>query len=196
MDSSSLYDERALFIRISEGDEAAFAICYSEYGRGLLPFLTRLTGSGDDGEEVMQEVFLKIWLYRDKLAEVENPRSWLFRVAANTARNWLKKKMRAGRLMPGHQGQWEVPDSSPSEQVDMKSIAGVVHRTIRSFPPQRRRIYQLSREEGLKPAEIAARLGVSVSTVKNTLLSALKTIRENIEGSGFWGTVLFFLLKK
>jgi len=82
------------------------------------------------------------------------------------------------------------------EQVDLKSIAGVVQRTILSFPPQRKLIYQMSREEGLKPGEIAARLQLSVSTVKNTLLSALKTIRENIEEAGFWGTIFLILLKK
>jgi RNA polymerase sigma-70 factor (ECF subfamily) len=71
-----------------------------------------------------------------------------------------------------------------------------VQRTILSFPQQRRRIYQLSREEGLKPSEIAARLDLSVSTVKNTLLSALKTIRDNIEESGLWGTFLLLFLKR
>src|ERR1700737_1439693 len=93
MDSSPLYNEQALFIRISEGDEIAFSTCYSEYGRMLMPFLVSRVGSRDSAEEIIQEVFLKVWLYRDRLAEVDNPRSWLFRVAANTGRNWLKKKM-------------------------------------------------------------------------------------------------------
>lgn len=194
MDSSSPYHDRALFIRISEGDEAAFTLCYAEYSRSLLPFLTRLAGSRDNAQEVMQEIFLRVWLYRDKLAEVENPRSWIFRVAANTARNWLKKQLRAGREMGV--GQNDIADSVPQDRLDLKAMAGIIDRTVRSFPPRRRRIYQLSREAGLKPAEIADRLGVSVSTVKNTLLAALKTIRENIGESGFWGTILFFLLKK
>lgn len=196
MYSSSPDNEQALFIRIAEGDETAFSVCYAEYGRVLLPFLIRLVGSRDSAEEVIQEIFLKVWLYRDRLAEVENPKSWLFRVAANTGRNWLKKKMTDEQKMRQHQRQWDVPDSSLSEQVDLKSIAGVVQRTILSFPPQRRRIYQMSREEGLKPSEIATQLDLSVSTVKNTLLSALKTIRENIEEAGFWATLFFFFLKK
>jgi len=196
MDSSPLYNEQALFISISEGDEAAFSTCYSEYGRTLLPFLVKLVGSRDSAEEIIQEVFLKVWLYRDRLAEVDNPKGWLFRVAANTGRNWLKKKMIAEQKILEHQRQWEAPDSLAPEQVDLKSIAGVVQRTILSFPPQRKLIYQMSREEGLKPGEIADRLQLSVSTVKNTLLSALKTIRENIEEAGFWGTIFLILLKK
>ncbi len=196
MDPSPLYNEQALFISISEGDEAAFSTCYAEYGRILMPFLVRLSGSKDGAEEIIQEIFLKVWLYRDRLAEVDNPKNWLFRVAANTGRNWLKKKMLVEQKMLLHQRQWDVPDNSPSEQVDLKLIAGVVQRTILGFPPQRRRIYQMSREEGLKPSEIAARLDLSVSTVKNTLLSALKAIRENIEAAGLLATALFFFLKK
>jgi RNA polymerase sigma factor (sigma-70 family) len=196
MDSSTPYNEQALFIRISEGDEAAFSVCYAEYGRELMPFLIRLAGSADIAEEIVQEVFLKIWLHRDRLAVVDNPRNWIFRVAANTGRNWLKKQMtdrQKMRLLPPSP---HGPADVPADQVDLKAIAAVVQRTILSFPQQRRRIYQLSREEGLKPSEIAARLDLSVSTVKNTLLSALKTIRDNIEESGLWGTFLLLFLKR
>ena len=195
MDKSSLYIEKALFNSISEGDEAAFNTCYAEYGRSLLPFLVKMTGSRHSAEEIIQEVFLKVWLYRDRLAEVENPGGWLFRVAANTARNWLKKEMILEQKMQEHQQQREPADSTVPEQVDVKAIAEVVQRTIQSFPPQRKLIYRMSREEGLKPAEIAARLDISVSTVKNTLLSALKTIRENIDEAGLWSAFLFFFLK-
>lgn len=188
--------EQALFISISEGDEMAFTTCYSEYGRMLMPFLVRLVGSRDSAEEIIQEVFLKVWLHRDRLAEVENPRSWLFRVAANTGRNWLKKQMLIEQKMQEHHRQHDIPAPVTPDHVDFKSIAGVVQRTIQSFPPQRRRIYEMSREEGLKPAEIAARLELSVSTVKNTLLSALKTIRENIEQAGLWATIFVVFLKK
>ena len=199
MDSSSTnfpYNEQALFKSISEGDEAAFATCYAEYGRMVMPFLLKLVGTRDSAEEVIQEIFLKVWLYRDRLAEVDSPRSWLFRVAANTGRSWLKKKMASEQRQQQHrQGQQDTVDIFP-ERVDLQSIAAVVQRTVLSFPPQRRRIYQMSREEGLKPSEIAARLDISVSTVKNTLLSAVKAIRENIEQAGFLGAWFLFLLKK
>ena len=192
---NSSYIENELFVRISEGDEAAFSMCYAEYGRMLMPFLIRLVGSRDSGEEIIQEVFLKVWLHRDRLAEVENPKSWLFRVAANTGRNWLKKKM----MIEHHLRSQERPEGFhdlTAEALDLRTVAHLVQTTIQSFPPQRKLIYQMSREEGLKPAEIAARLQLSVSTVKNTLLSALKAIRENIEEAGLLGTILFFFMKR
>src|SRR5882757_3301449 len=115
MQESPMTHDHALFISISEGDEMAFTTCYSEYGRVLMPFLVRLVGSRDSAEEIIQEVFLKVWLYRDRLAEVDNPRSWLFRVAANTGRNWLKKQMLIEQKMQEHQRQWDIPDSAIPE---------------------------------------------------------------------------------
>ena len=193
---NSSYIENDLFLRISEGDEAAFTFCYAEYGKMLRPFLIKLIGTRDGAEEIVQEVFLKVWLHRDRLTEVENPKSWLFRVAANTGRNWLKKKMTIEQHLRVQQGQPEAADDLMAEKLDLRSITHLVRQIIHSFPPQRKLIYQLSREEGLKPAEIAQRLEISVSTVKNTLLSALKTIRERIEEAGLLGSILLFLIKR
>ena len=192
---NSSYIEDQLFIRISEGDEAAFTFCYTDYGKMLRPFLFKLIGTRESAEEIIQEVFLKVWLHRDRLAEVENPRSWLFRVAANTGRSWLKKKMMIEQHLRVRQAAEATHDPMP-ERLDMLKIASLVQETIQSFPTQRKLIYRMSREEGLKPAEIAERLQVSVSTVKNTLLTALKTIRENIEEAGLLGTFFFFFLKR
>jgi RNA polymerase sigma-70 factor (family 1) len=196
MNSSYLNSENHLFISISEGNETAFGQCYAEYGRMLMPFLIKLVGSRDSAEEIIQEVFLKVWLHRDRLAAVENPRSWLFKVAANTGRNWLKKKMMIEQHMRTQRDQTEASADLMAESLDLRSVARLIQETIQSFPPQRKLIYQMSREEGLKPAEIAARLQLSVSTVKNTLLSALKTIRENIGDAGLLGAFFLFFIKR
>ena len=196
MNTFSLADEQEIFARIAEGDESAFSMCYSHYGRLLLPSLLRLLGQRDIAEEVIQEVFLKVWLHRDKLAEVDNPGGWLMRVTANTARDWLKKRARAGRKVT-ESGRFNSAGNTVEEsRIDMKALAGIIRDTVSSFPPQRRLIYELSREEGLKPAEIAERLGISVSTVKNTLLSAIKVIREKVGEAGFWLTFLYYFLKR
>lgn len=196
MNTFSLADEQEIFARIAEGDEFAFSICYSHYGRLLLPSLLRLLGQRDSADEVIQEVFLKVWLYRDRLADVDNPRAWLMRVTANTARDWLKKRARAGRKIAASDSLSDARDVAEESRIDMKALAGIIRNTVTSFPPQRRLIYEMSREEGLKPSEIAERLGLSVSTVKNTLLSAVKAIREKVGEAGFWLTFLYYFLKR
>src|SRR5690349_13880575 len=150
---NSSYIENDLFIRISEGDEAAFTFCYAEYGTMLRRFLVKLTATRAAAAESVRDVFFKVWLHRDRLAEVDNPKSWLFRVAANTGRSWLKKKMTIEQHLRKQQGQPEAADDFMAERLDLRSVTHLVQQTIHSFPPQRKLIYQLSREEGLKPAE-------------------------------------------
>jgi RNA polymerase sigma-70 factor (ECF subfamily) len=196
MDRASLPNEQQLFNRIAEGDESAFSECYLYYGRLLMPSLIRLLGQRESAEEVVQEVFLKVWLFRDRLVGLNNPKGWLLHVAANTARDWLRKKAREQRRVAEIGRLMDSPEISGEYRTDLQMLRAVVRRAVDSFPPQRRRIYQMSREEGLKPSEIAARMGLSVSTVKNTLLSALHAIREVVEKAGFWTVFLFYFLKR
>jgi len=196
MELHHLPDEREIFARIAEGDESAFSRCYLYYSPRLMPFLIRLLGDRDSAEEVIQEIFLKVWLFRDSLSDVGNPRNWLFRATANTARDWLKKQAAARRKLEEGWRRTPIEDSAPPDRTDLQALTEVIKQTVLSFPPQRRRIYELSREEGMKPAEIATQLGLSVNTVKNTLVAALKAIRENVESSGFWISVLLYFVKR
>jgi RNA polymerase sigma-70 factor (ECF subfamily) len=190
-------NEKDLFLRIAEGNEPAFRELYQLYGRLMLPFLTKLTGSQDIADEIIQEVFLRVWLYRDKLPGIDYPRAWIFQIGANQAHTWLKKNTRAARAAWLHQDVQVIADNPVEASLTVNAIKALVQQAIEELSPQRRRIYLLQREHGMKPAEIASQLGLSVSTVKNTLLVAAKDIREKVEKAGYlpyW--LILFLLKK
>lgn len=189
-------NEKDLFLRIAEGDESAFRELYRWYGRLLFPFLTKLTDSQDTADEIIQEVFLRIWLYRDKLPTIDHPRAWIFQIGSNQAHTWLKKNMRAAKAIRLHQDGHTTTDSSVEISLTVNAIRTLVKQAIEELSPQRKRIYLLQREHGMKAAEIASQLGVSVSTVKNTLLAAAKAIREKVEKAGYlpyW--LILFLMK-
>jgi len=190
-------NEKDLFLRIAEGDEAAFRELYRLYGRLLFPFLLKLTDSRDITDELIQEVFLRVWLYRHTLPTIDHPRAWIFQIGSNQAYTWLQKNMRAAKAMRLHQdAQPTVTDSPVEVSLTVNDIRNLVKQAIDELPPQRKRIYLLQREHGMKPAEIASQLGISVSTVKNTLLVAAKAIREKVEKAGYlpyW--LILFLIK-
>lgn len=190
-------NEKDLFLRIAEGNEPAFRELYQLYGRLMLPFLTKLTGSQDIADEIIQEVFLRVWLYRDKLPGIDYPRAWIFQIGSNQAHTWLKKNMRAAEAARLHQDVQVTADNPVEAALTVNAIKALVQQAIEELSPQRRKIYLLQREHGMKPAEIASQLGLSVSTVKNTLLVAAKDIREKVEKAGYlpyW--LILFLLKK
>ena len=68
---------------IAEGDESAFTDLFNHYYPALRPFIWKFTGSQTDSEEILQETFIRIWLNRDKLPEIDNMRNWIFTIAAN-----------------------------------------------------------------------------------------------------------------
>lgn len=177
--------DKIIISRIIEGDEEAFRELYFRYNKLLHPFLYQLTGSVDITSELIQETMLRIWLYRDKLAEAEQPRAYIYRIAANRAHTWLKNKLlRTSLENQMNRHTVEYTDDVHSSLI-VKSMLEVVQQAISELPEQRRRIYQLNREYGLKATEISRQLLISVSTVKNALYEAVKYIREQVEKAGY-----------
>jgi RNA polymerase sigma-19 factor, ECF subfamily len=188
-------DERELFLRIAEGDENAFRECYHHYGRLLFPFLFRFTRSEPMAEDLVQETLLRVWLRRDQLVAIEHPRAWVFRIASNLALTWLERQGVQQRVLAAV-GTESADTSDPQEILTVRAIRQVVLEAVAEMPERRRMIYQLHRQEGLKTSEIASRLGVTESTVRNTLMAAIRYVREQVEKAGYtlplWLILLFF----
>lgn len=192
MSSDANHIEKELFSRIAESDESAFRDLYLRYGKILFPFLQNLTKSETATDDLIQETLLRIWLHRDRLSDVEYPRAWIHRIAANLAINWLRKEaveestVREFGRRPGQ--HIDHPESTFAVQ----AIRTIVQQTLDAMPAQRRRIWLLHREQGMKATEIASELGISNSTVKNTLVTAARFIREQVEKAGY-GLPLWFI---
>jgi len=188
-------DEKELFLRIAEGDETAFRDLYQTYGKLLFPFLARLTGSNDIADEIIQEVFLRVWFSRDKLPAVDFPRAYIFRIASNRAYEWLRKNSHIVQADLQQLDEQPIQAEMAEAAMTIKAMKMVVKQAIADLPPQRMHIYRLSREQGMKPADIAAELNLSVSTVKNTLVVATKFIRERLAQAGYLTGILFLFIK-
>jgi RNA polymerase sigma-70 factor (family 1) len=166
---------------ISEGDERAFAKFFDAYYVRMYRYAYNFSRSRTDAEEILQEGFLRVWLYRDKLTGIENIEAWLYRVISRECLSMLKRKMSLRNysleLTADNESMHPETGRTPADIIELQEIQGVVKQVVDQMPAQRKRIYRMSREEGKKPAEIADELLLSVSTVKNTLSQALKEIR-------------------
>ena len=191
--NSSLNKERELLLSVSENDEEAFGKLYRYYQAELKPLVWKYAGSGIEAEEILQETFLKVWLNRDKLPGIDNFRAWIFKVASREYLNALRKKLHydkrlaAFSAMPGT----DIPES-PFELTRIREIKASIARAIVQLSPQRRTIYEMSRNQGLKIDEIAEKLSISPQTVKNVLLTVTRFIREYLMAEGH-GPFLFIL---
>lgn len=177
MTNSVSNTEKELFSRIAEGDEQAFKQLYLQYLPKLRPYLVDMVKSAAD--DVIQEAFIRIWMNRDKLSAVEYPASWIFKVAANECYKALRKISYDMKISDNlKQEHFEEPD------IQYKQTREYVNEAIAQLTPQRKKIYEMSRLEGKKPAQIATELNLSVSTIKNTLTTTLEQIRTYLADKG------------
>lgn len=182
-----LHDEKALLQQIALGDEAAFSTLFYAYLDNLQPFITKLTGSAEDTEEVIQETFIRLWISRDKLGEVQTPNAWIYTVAANECYKYLKKRSSRDHGLSdlARTNTRAVGDQSALHALQLKEVSRLLKEAVSQLPDRRRRIYQMSRDEGMKIPEIAEALRISPNTVKNTLVSSLGFIRKYLVAKGY-----------
>jgi len=144
----------------------------------LQPFMMKLTRSATDTEELIQETFMRIWMSRDKLEAVRSLHAWIYTIAANECYKYLKKRngrQRDHAVLGRDEGG---EDRSVLDGLNLKEVNRLVVEAVDRLAPGRRRIYEMSRNEGLTIPEIASRLQISPNTVKNTLVTSLKFIRK------------------
>jgi RNA polymerase sigma-70 factor (family 1) len=193
--------EHEWFRQMAAGDTAAFAEIFHYYNARLFPFVRRMTKSDVVAEEIVQEVFLRLWVHREKMAAMERPGAWLFLVASNLSMTHLRNAVNAAVKHAGAHRQATSTHGRDAllEELDAREMVVIVEAAVRQLPPRRQEIFRLSRHEGLTHQEIADRLSISPHTVKDHLVLALKTIREYIRrqtGSSFGIILLIELLKK
>lgn len=201
MRSESIPVEQDWFRQIAAGDTHAFTELFHYYNARLFPFIRRLTRSETIAEEIVQEVFLRLWVNREKVAGMENPGAWLFLVASNLSLTHLRNAVNLAVKHAGAYRQSGVATAGDQllQELDSKEMAALVEAAVHRMPPRRQQIFRLSRQEGLTHQEIAEKLSLSPSTVKDHLVLALKSIREYLHsrtGSSVGVILLIEFLKK
>ncbi len=176
----------SLFALIADGDEPAFEQLYNLYLPELYPVILNVVRTELVVKDIIQEIFLYLWMDREKLTGVDQPRNWIFRIAYNRSYSWLKKQIvreRAAQTMLDQQAAI-TSTSSTEEAVHFSEAARFVMDAINHLPPKSQQIYRLSREAGLKPAAIAEQLGMDVQAVKNSLYRSGKTLKAALADKG------------
>jgi RNA polymerase sigma-70 factor (ECF subfamily) len=190
-----LHNEKILLRLIAEGDEVAFRSLFHAYVPLVQAAVTKLIRNREAVPDVVQEIFLRIWLARDQLPEIDNPRSWILRIVYHQAFNWLRQqKAQRKRDLVLSETIQAVSSLSTEEAAQFEETSRIVQAAIDQLPPQARKVYLLNREEGLKIGEIAQQLQLSTQTVKNTLGRSVKAIRNYLCREGIFLPICLWIL--
>lgn len=185
MDINQINTEKALFSRVAQGDEEAFNRLFHTYVPRLHTLVMKVTRSEGVAKDIIQEVFLYLWMDRESLAEVEVPQNWIFKIAYNRSYSWLARQVSRNRKYNEFKQQNPAEEEdSLAQTVSLNETARLIREATALLPEQARRIFQLSRETGLKAAAIAAQLEISVQTVRNSLVRSVKFVKEYLAQHG------------
>lgn len=175
---------KELFLRLAEGDQAAFREIVYSCREMLLPAATRLAGDETLAKDILQEVFLKLWLKRAELTSINNPGGWLRVVMANTASNFVKARLRYElHIQEASAGVGDMQEGF-LHTLDAKFIQNLVNEAVEMLPPKRRRVWVLHERQGLSRKEIALEMNISEHTVRNQLIEATAFIQDYLRQNG------------
>jgi RNA polymerase sigma-70 factor (ECF subfamily) len=175
--------EKRLLQLISTGDEGAFKTLFEKYRGKLYAYLKSITKSPEAAEEIVMDVFLKVWIGRNSVTEINNFDSFLFRIAHNKAIDFLRALHRDQTLFTLVWEEIQVAGSQTADgSLKEKESHAILQAAIDQLSPKRRLVYELSRENALSHDQIAAYLNLSKSTVNNHLVESLRFIKNHLHG--------------
>lgn len=177
MNSSGLYNEQEILIRVSQGDEQAFRVLYDHYRNKVFTIGYKVLETEAEVLDALQEVFVKLWINRETLPEITNFNAYLNTVTRNHLYNIVRRYAYEETFLSELSQRGPVPVQEGEQDINIRELKHTLQKAIHRLPPQQKRVFELSRLEGWKQEEIAAAMNISRETVKRHLAEAMRNLR-------------------
>jgi len=187
-------DDRVLLEKLKSGNIACFELLYGKYSGKLYNYVLSLS-KGDFylAEEIVQNVFVKIWEIRQHINTEGSFNSFVYTVGRNMFLNMVKSRLQEHLYHDYVVDHEAILENSVEKEIEYKMLEEQINRLIEQLPPARRNIYILSRVKNLPNKEIATLLDISENTVESQLNKATQFMRKNL--LPYYGVLVFGLLK-
>ncbi|PWN64135.1 RNA polymerase sigma factor [Chryseobacterium viscerum] len=178
MKSSPTTNEKDLLLRLRDGDQYAFEDLYRTYSRRIFINTLKLVKDEDEAQEILQDVFIRIWNYRKNIDPDKSFSSYLFSIANNLVRDFFRKAAHDRRLQTILIANGTELYDHIESALYHKETTAILQSAIETLPVQRKTIFTLCRMEGKSYDEVAALMGITVSTVGNQLVKATRSVKQ------------------
>lgn len=190
MNQSSIHTNQELLLRVAEGDEPAFAQLFHEWQPFLYTHIHRITESRELTEEIVQDVFLKIWQTKETLSEIQNFKGYLLVVSKNHALNALQKIAREFNNWE----KWAKENKKGDDTEDPKQLYfSLIDEAVDQLSERQKQVYLLHRHQRLTYQQIADQLGIGKESVKTHIELAVKHISGYVKGRIGMAIILLLL---
>jgi len=187
------YSDTNIIPEIIQGNEKAFESLFQSHYANLCGYAVKYVWELDQAEEIVQDLFFNIWSKRSDLNITSSIESYLFRAVRNACLNYLKHLKVRDSYASNVKESYNEGRDHDHNPVEVLELQDKIDEAIEALPPERKKIFMLSRHEGLKYKEIAEQLGISVKTVEAQMGKALKHLRVSL--SEFMVILIFILIE-
>jgi RNA polymerase sigma-70 factor (family 1) len=164
--------------RIAGGDELAFQIIYKRNFDRIAKFTYKICKSDTVTEEIVQEVFCKLWLNRTAITHVNNIEAYLFSIARNKTIDFLRRLAMETKIIQNLSTQLTELENAVDEKLNADALLILINEALSGLSVQKRQIFELSKIQGFSHDEISEQLQLSKSTVKNHLSETLRHLKK------------------
>ncbi len=175
-----LHNEKLLLQRIAESDDASFAKLYEAYSDSLCQFVLKYVKSKEFSNDIIQEVFIRIWEHRNELHTIDSFKAYLFTIARNLTLNFLKRASKENTVKAEIARNYKPVDSNAEDRLLSNQYRQFIEEVLQSLPAQTRTVFRLCREEEKSYDEVASCLGISRSAVKKHIVRSHKFFKERM----------------
>lgn len=190
MKEESLFADKRLFKEVSEGSERAFQLIFEQFYQRMYSFAVTVVKSPHVAEEIVQEVFIRLWEQRELLAEIKNPKNYIFILIRNQAFNYLRA---AANEQKRRQQLWEALQQRAEQAespLESEEAERFFEKILAKLSRQQQKVFRMSREEGFSHQQIADELNLSKLTVKKHVADSLKVFKSYLK---YFCLLLLFL---
>lgn len=184
MSTEKKYEESTLISLMAQDSEYAFQLIFDRHRNKIYTVAMSYVKSPVIAEEVVQDVFLKLWFQRKNLHEIRSLESWLFTLTKNLTLNCLKKIAHEWTAREKWVKENNLSENTTDFKVMNAQYQQLLQKAIANLSPQQQQVYRLSREHALSYEAIGAQLSISTLTVKTHMSRALASIRLFLEQNG------------
>ena len=172
--------EREILKRLIDGDEVAFEKIYQSYSPRLYAKLLRLVKTIPQTEEIIQDVFIKIWEYRSSIDLNKSFQAFLFKIAENKVYDFFRKTTRDQRLKAESMTITTEDDLALKEYINDEGKLTLLQNAVATLPAQRQQVFRMVKLDRRSYKEVSEMLGISMSTISDHIVKATKSIRAQI----------------
>lgn len=165
---------------IASGDRRAFEWLYKNYCKKIFEYSLLIVNDRTAAEDIVQDIFVKIWIKRSMLTSVGNFNSWLYTMVRNHILDGFDRKKTQQQYIE-HKLSSGESNECPHMLHFKREVKGLVQQAVKKLPPQQQLIFMMQREQGMKRSEVASVLRLSPNTVKNHDQRTTRFIREFVK---------------